>query len=56
MDALAYEVKLFDLLLVVEAFKFNDPFEEKLVSQLELLMGNLALIHNLDGDDKLAVV
>ena len=56
MNALANKMEPFHLPLVVEMLELNDPLEEKLVGEFELLIGDLTLVHYSDGDDKLAVM
>lgn len=55
-DTLADEVEAFVLLFVIQALELDDPLEEEFVSERELLVGDVALVHDSNCGDELAVV
>jgi len=56
VNALAHKMKAFSLLLIVEVLEFNDPLEKELVSKLELWIGDMALVHDSNGNDEFAIM
>jgi hypothetical protein len=56
VNALADNVEAFGLLLIIEMLELHNPLEEKLVSEFELPVRDPTLVHDANGDNKLAVV
>lgn len=56
MDALANEVKTFSLPLIVQNLELHNQLKEMFVSEFELVRSNDVLVHDLDTNNKLAVV
>ena len=56
VDALTNKMETFKLPLIVETLEFNDPFEKILVCKFELLMSDLTLVDDSDGDDQLTIM
>ena len=56
MDALANVMEPFRLPLIIKILELDHPLEEKLVSELELLVRDSALVDDTDANDQLAIV
>jgi hypothetical protein len=56
VGALAHEVEALGFQLIVQILELDNPLEKKLVSELQLLVGDLTLVHDSDGDNELAVM
>jgi hypothetical protein len=56
VNTLPDEVEVFGLPLIVEEFKFHDPFKKKFVGEFELRVSDLALIKDPDCNDEFAIV
>ena len=56
VNALMNKVESFDLLLVVEKLELKDLLGEKFVGELELLVGDLSLVDDMDTNNQLTVV
>ena len=56
VNALPDEVETFRLPLVVQIFKLNHPLAKQLISELELQLGDIALINDPDANDQFAIM
>ena len=56
MNTLVDEMEPFSLLLIVDVLELDNPLEEKPVGEPELLVGDLTLVHDADGNNELAVM